>query len=199
MKKFILFFLCTVLSALPLSAQMTARQVLEKTMDVLNKEKGYSADLQIKAMGLKFQIALAVRGQQSVFKTDEGDMYVNGTTTYAYDKKKNTVTIATRKKEEKMQMDMSSTFSTGYDLTIEKAKDAYVLRFKKQKGNKTKDAPSSAEMTVNTQNFYPKTIHVKSGIISTTITYSNIKTNIPAQLVAYNAQKYPGATIVDKR
>ena len=25
------------------------------------------------------------------------------------------------------------------------------------------------------------------------------KTNIPAQLVAYNAQKYPGATIVDKR
>lgn len=126
-------------------------------------------------------------------------MFSNGSTTYAYDKKKNTVTIATRKKEEKMQMDMGSTFNTGYDLTMEKGNGVYVLRFKKQKGNKTKNAPSSAEMEVSAQNFYPKTIHVKSGIISSTITYANIKTGIPAQQVTYSAQKYPDAKVVDKR
>lgn len=199
MKHLYLLTLCVILCALPVQAQLTARQVLDKTMAVLDKDKGYSADMQIKAVGFKFQVSVAVRGEQAFFRTEDGEMYASGSTSYAYDKKKNTVTISNRKKDEKMQMDVSSTFNTGYNVIMEKAEGGYLLRFKKLKGNKTKNAPSSAEMLVNAQNFHPKTVRVKMGIISSTITYSNIKTGIPVQQVTYSLQRYPGATVVDKR
>lgn len=72
MKKSVFLLFCTLLCTLPASAQLTARQVLDKTMAVLDKDKGYSADMQIKAVGLKFQVSMAVRGQQAFFRTEDG-------------------------------------------------------------------------------------------------------------------------------
>jgi outer membrane lipoprotein-sorting protein len=120
---------------------------------------------------------------------------------WTYNSKNNEVEIKKadpKKREAEDDMEMFDGLTEGYDVTIASETDkAWELLCKKNKANKDKDAPKKITITVSKGTYLPISLTTKmSGL---TITMQDIHFGVTDKQVTFNADDFPGITIVDKR
>ncbi len=126
--------------------------------------------------------------------------WTDGKTSWTYNSKKNEVEISKQKgsSESEGDAEMFNGISKGYDVTIDKeTAKTWELLCKKSKSNKDKDAPKKMELVVAKGTYMP--ISLKTKISGIGITMRNISFGVTEKQVTFNANDYPGATIIDKR
>lgn len=126
--------------------------------------------------------------------------WTDGRTSWTYNSKKNEVEISKQKgsSESEGDAEMFNGISKGYDVTIDKeTAKTWELLCKKSKSNKDKDAPKKMELVVAKGTYMP--VSLKTKISGIGITMRNISFGVTEKQVTFNANEYPGATIVDKR
>lgn len=126
--------------------------------------------------------------------------WTDGRTSWTYNSKKNEVEINKQEGHSDSEGDaeMFNGISKGYDVTIDKeTAKTWELICKKSKSNKDKDAPKKMELVVAKGTYMP--ISLKTKISGIGITMRNISFGVTEKQVTFNANEYPGATIVDKR
>lgn len=126
--------------------------------------------------------------------------WTDGKTSWTYNSKKNEVEISKQEgsSESEGDAEMFNGITQGYDVTIDKeTAKTWELICKKSKSNKDKDAPKKMELVVAKGTFMP--ISLKTKISGIGITMRNISFGVTEKQVTFNANEYPGATIVDKR
>ena len=136
--------------------------------------------------------------------------WTDGNTEWTYDKDKNEVEIkkdgdetATSASESSSSAESGDTslfsdVSEGYDVVIaSETPAAWHLQCKKSKDNKEKDAPKTINLVVAKGTYYPVSLSTKmSGV---TMTLRDISFGVTEKQVTFDANDYPGVTIVDKR
>ena len=126
--------------------------------------------------------------------------WTDGKTSWTYNSKKNEVEISKQKgsSESEGDAEMFNGISKGYDVTIDKeTAKTWELLCKKSKSNKDKDAPKKMELVVAKGTYMP--VSLKTKISGIGITMRNISFGVSEKQVTFNANEYPGATIIDKR
>lgn len=126
--------------------------------------------------------------------------WTDGKTSWTYNSKKNEVEISKQEgsSESEGDAEMFNGITQGYDVTIDKeTAKTWELICKKSKSNKDKDAPKKMELVVAKGTFMP--ISLKTKISGIGITMRNISFGVTEKQVTFNANEYPGATIIDKR
>lgn len=126
--------------------------------------------------------------------------WTDGKTSWTYNSKKNEVEISKQEgsSESEGDAEMFNGITQGYDVTIDKeTAKTWELICKKSKSNKDKDAPKKMELVVAKGTFMP--ISLKTKISGIGITMRNISFGVTEKQVTFNANDYPGATIIDKR
>lgn len=126
--------------------------------------------------------------------------WTDGKTSWTYNSKKNEVEISKQEgsSESEGDAEMFNGITQGYDVTIDKeTAKTWELICKKSKSNKDKDAPKKMELVVAKGTYMP--ISLKTKISGIGITMRNISFGVTEKQVTFNANEYPGATIVDKR
>lgn len=126
--------------------------------------------------------------------------WTDGKTSWTYNSKKNEVEINKQEGHSDSEGDaeMFNGITQGYDVTIDKeTAKTWELICKKSKSNKDKDAPKKMELVVAKGTYMP--ISLKTKISGIGITMRNISFGVTEKQVTFNANEYPGATIIDKR
>ena len=126
--------------------------------------------------------------------------WTDGETAWSYNSKKNEVEITKQKESSESEGDaeMFNGINDGYDVTIAKeTAKTWELLCKKSKSNKDKDAPKKMELVVAKGTYMP--VSLKTKVSGIGITMRNISFGVTEKQVTFNANEYPGATIVDKR
>ena len=126
--------------------------------------------------------------------------WTDGKTSWTYNSKKNEVEISKQEgsSESEGDAEMFNGITQGYDVTIDKeTAKTWELLCKKSKSNKDKDAPKKMELVVAKGTYMP--VSLKTKISGIGITMRNISFGVTEKQVTFNANDYPGATIIDKR
>ena len=126
--------------------------------------------------------------------------WTDGNTSWTYNSKKNEVEISKQGESPESEGDaeMFNGITDGYDVTIDKeTATTWNILCKKSKSNKDKDAPKKMELVVAKGTYMP--VSLKTKISGIGITMRNISFGVTEKQVTFNANDYPGATIVDKR
>lgn len=126
--------------------------------------------------------------------------WTDGKTSWTYNSKKNEVEISKQEgsSESEGDAEMFNGITQGYDVTIDKeTAKTWELLCKKSKSNKDKDAPKKMELVVAKGTYMP--VSLKTKISGIGITMRNISFGVTEKQVTFNANEYPGATIIDKR
>ena len=126
--------------------------------------------------------------------------WTDGNTSWTYNSKKNEVEISKQGESPESEGDaeMFNGITDGYDVTIDKeTATTWIILCKKSKSNKDKDAPKKMELVVAKGTYMP--VSLKTKISGIGITMRNISFGVTEKQVTFNANDYPGATIVDKR
>ena len=124
--------------------------------------------------------------------------WTDGTSTWIYNPADNEVKISNGAAESNGDSKMFEDISNGYDVSIEsQTSKSWTIACKKSKTNKDKDAPKKLELVIAKGTYYPVSMGFKqSGV---TVTMSDISFGTKADEVIFNADNYPGVTIVDNR
>lgn len=145
-------------------------------------------------LGDKARIEGEARGVKVITWTD-------GKTTWTYNSKKNEVEIDKTSEDASASegdMEMFSDITEGYDVTIDKETSTeWYLLCKKSKSNKDKNAPKKMNLVVAKKTYMPKSLSVK--VSGMTMTIRNISFGVTEKQVSFNANDYPGVTIVNKQ
>ena len=126
----------------------------------------------------------------------------DGTSTWTYNPKDKRIEITnsspTKKDSQSGDVKMFSGITDGYDVSISKeTPEAWYIRCKKSKDNTDKDDPKNMDLVVSKANYMALSLSAKvSGI---TITMRDLNAGVTEDQVTFDASKYPGVTIVDKR
>ena len=124
----------------------------------------------------------------------------DGKTAWTYNSKKNEVEITKQEDgtESEGDAEMFNGITDGYDVTITKqTAKAWYLLCKKSKSNQDKDAPKKMDLVVAKGTYMP--VSLKTKVSGIGITMRNISFGVTEKQVTFNANEYPGATIIDKR
>lgn len=127
--------------------------------------------------------------------------WMDETTQWVYNSKKNELEITKRPEEESStdgDMDMFVGIAEGYDLSIKDQTDkTWHILCKKSKTNKDKDDPKTIDIVVEKGSYNPKSLTTK--IDGITFTMRDLSFNVTEKQVTFNPKDYADATIIDKR
>ena len=126
----------------------------------------------------------------------------DGETIWEYNVKENQVQIENArfntKSDSNGDLGLFSGITEGYDVSIDKETSTeWNLLCKKSKSNTDKDAPQKIELVIAKGTYVPVTLITKVEGIK--ITMYDITFGVTEEEVTFNADKYPGVTVVDKR
>lgn len=125
--------------------------------------------------------------------------WTDGKSSWTYNSKKNEVEIAQMKTESEPEgdMEMFNGITDGYDVSIAKetAKE-WNLVCKRSKSNKDKDAPKKMELVVAKGTYMP--VSLKTKLSGMTLTMRGFSFGVSEKQVTFNANDFPGVTIIDK-
>lgn len=194
MKKLI-FLMLMLAAGLSVSAQtLTAKQVIQKTaaaMDIKKNIKGYVIT---KVLGKEVSVYFATDGVNYYMSAGDGAAisYNNGGVQYTFAKKKNTVTIENKKYVNPFDICLDEFDEEDYDkATLTMANGEYTI--------KMKEGLASATIVVDSKTFFAKSLKFKVVGVSTNIRFKDLGYFTDRESLVYNASKFPGATIIDKR
>ena len=124
------------------------------------------------------------------------------TTTWTYDPEKNEIEIDNRKPSDSESNDdnaeMLKGITDGYDVTMTRETDsAWYFDCKKSKSNTKKDDPKKMSLIVAKSNYMPLDLTAK--MKGVTVSIRNASIGVSEKEVTFDASKFPGATVNDKR
>lgn len=210
MKRIALFFIWIVCCTF-VRAELTTEQAMEIMSTSIGKfvdAKGLSMKLGIKipiVPTMEFQVfckdsllAVAMDGGKIFFKEDR---------VWEYDQEDNEVEIRALEKDDPKDLILIGTMPKNFELSSIKAIDKKsfhmgkgTVRFE-EKGDKviytTKAEAGSLEVQVDKKKKDLCQLKVKKGLVSMTVTYSNLKYTCSDAEVMFDAANYPGVKIKD--
>ena len=127
--------------------------------------------------------------------------YSDGKTQWTYIPKKNLIEIEDENPDnptDEGDAEMFSGITDGYDVSIEKeTADAWYILCKKSKTNTDKDDPKTINLVVAKATYYP--VSLKAKVSGMTITLRDVSFGVSEEMVTFDINDYPDATIKDKR
>ena len=126
----------------------------------------------------------------------------DGTTEWTYDSDKNEIEITNAKPREKSETEgdtkLFKGITEGYDIKIDKeTATEWHIRCKRSKSNPDKDAPKRMDLVISKGTYWP--VSLSTSMAGASVTMREISFGVTEKQVTFDANQYPGATIVDKR
>ena len=126
----------------------------------------------------------------------------DGTTDWNYDSNKNEIEITNAKPREKSETEgdtkLFKGITEGYDIKIDKeTATEWHIRCKRSKSNPDKDAPKRMDLVISKGTYWP--VSLSTSMAGASVTMREISFGVTEKQVTFDANQYPGATIVDKR
>lgn len=203
MKRFFLLLLALTLT-MGASAQLSVLEVMQKSAKAVDLKKGLKGTATVKMVGFGDDVYFEYADKMMRTKDGEDITYINDSTIYEYEKKKNTVTISTEKDACAMLlMPIAMVQAFAVDslpdnpldtkkLKMEKTKEGYEITFDAD-GNKM-------IFIIDANNYKVKSMKIKKSIITIlSYSYKNLAPFSDAASLKYDSSKFPGAKIVDER
>lgn len=126
----------------------------------------------------------------------------DGTTEWTYDSDKNEIEITNAKPREKSETEgdtkLFKGITDGYDIKIDKeTATEWHIRCKRSRSNPDKDAPKRMDLVISKGTYWP--VSLSTSMAGASVTMREISFGVTEKQVTFDANQYPGATIVDKR
>ncbi|MBQ4191950.1 MAG: hypothetical protein II647_01125 [Bacteroidales bacterium] len=205
------FFICiaALLASLAISFAQTPEEIIGRMDAEMAKadQMGMTMtmDLTIPILGKISSIIKSYGEKASTevnYKDKKGYIWMDETTTWTYDPEKNEIEIDNRKPSDSKSNDdnaeMLKGITDGYDVTMTKETDsAWYFDCKKSKSNTKKDDPKKMSLIVAKGTYMPLDLTAK--MKGVTVSIRNASIGVSEKEVTFDASKFPGATVNDKR
>lgn len=205
-----LFLIITALIACAVALQAQTPQEIVARMDA----EMAKADQQ--GMAVTMEIGIPILGKASsrmmllgdnsrldvTFKDGSETVWMDDNTVWTYNQKDNEVVIESRtKSEEKSEednIDMMRGITKGYTVELQKeTADAWYFLCRKSKSNTDKDDPKKMTLIVSKANYLP--IELTAKMKGVTVSMKDTVIGVKESDVVFDASKYPGVKVTDKR
>lgn len=209
MMKRIFICIAALLASVAISFAQTPEEIIERMDSEMKKademDLAITMDLTIPIIG-KTSAAMRVRGDKSrtemSIKDVKETLWMDKTTMWTYSSTSNEVVIESRKNDSKNSqeenIEMFSGITEGYDVKLEKeTADTWQFRCDKSKSNTNKDDPKKMTLIVSKKDYMPISLSTK--VKGITVTMRDAKLGVSESEVTFDASKFPGATVNDKR
>ena len=205
------FFICiaALLASLAISFAQTPEEIIGRMDAEMAKadQMGMTMtmDLTIPILG-KVSSTIKNYGEKASTEVNYKDkkeyIWMDETTTWTYDPEKNEIEIDNRKPSDSESNDdnaeMLKGITDGYDVTMTRETDsAWYFDCKKSKSNTKKDDPKKMSLIVAKSNYMPLDLTAK--MKGVTVSIRNASIGVSEKEVTFDASKFPGATVNDKR
>ncbi|MBR4568895.1 MAG: hypothetical protein IKO24_04020 [Bacteroidales bacterium] len=205
------FFICiaALLASLAISFAQTPEEIIGRMDAEMAKadQMGMTMtmDLTIPILG-KISSIIKSYGEKASTEVNYKDkkeyIWMDETTTWTYDPEKNEIEIDNRKPSDSKSNDdnaeMLKGITDGYDVTMTKETDsAWYFDCKKSKSNTKKDDPKKMSLIVAKGTYMPLDLTAK--MKGVTVSIRNASIGVSEKEVTFDASKFPGATVNDKR
>ncbi len=199
MKKLLLILLAANMSLT--SFAQTARQILDKTAQVIGNKNGACANF--KVSGSKVGNAngtIAIKGNKFNARTAQAIVWFDGKTQWSYLKKTNEVNVSTPTQAQQMSMNpytFINMYKTGYTMDLKSSGANYLVHLKAQN---QKRSVAELYITIDKKSYIPSLVKMRQGTAWTTICISGFQTKkISNSSFSFNKKEFPSAEIVDLR
>ncbi len=205
------FFICiaALLASLAISFAQTPEEIIGRMDAEMAKadQMGMTMtmDLTIPILG-KISSIIKSYGEKASTEVNYKDkkeyIWMDETTTWTYDPEKNEIEIDNRKPSDSKSNDdnaeMLKGITDGYDVTMTRETDsAWYFDCKKSKSNTKKDDPKKMSLIVAKGTYMPLDLTAK--MKGVTVSIRNASIGVSEKEVTFDASKFPGATVNDKR
>lgn len=208
MRKFFLIITALIACAVALQAQTPQEIVARMDSEMAKAEQ--------QGMAVTMEIGIPILGKASsrmmllgdnsrldvTFKDGSETVWMDDNTVWTYNQKDNEVVIESRtKSEEKSEednIDMMRGITEGYDVELQKeTADAWYLICKKSKSNTDKDDPKKMTLVISKATYLP--IDLTAKMKGVTVSMKDTVIGVKESDVVFEASKYPGVKVTDKR
>ena len=205
------FFICiaALLASLAISFAQTPEEIIGRMDAEMAKadQMGMTMTMDLTSPILgKISSTIKSYGEKASTEVNDKDkkeyIWMDETTTWTYDPEKNEIEIDNRKPSDSKSNDdnaeMLKGITNGYDVTMTKETDsAWYFDCKKSKSNTKKDDPKKMSLIVAKSNYMPLDLTTK--MKGVTVSIRNASIGVSEKEVTFDASKFPGATVNDKR
>jgi len=199
MKKSIILLLLMTTVVTANAQNLTIKQVMMKALSAMNtKNHCIKGNVTVKTLGISTTEYCAADGINSYSATLDGKkiIYHNKGVKYLYDKKKNTVTITNDKYVDPFFGDIldeikDEPFDDKDDITMTLKNGEYTISGKEDGVKIT--------FVIDAKTFFFKSLKMKKFLMSMEMKYSNLAYFTNRESLIYNASKFTGAKVIDKR
>ncbi len=195
----ILFLLA--LMPLNVSAQMTARKVLDKAAKTVSNPQGITAKFTISSAGIdNMSGTLAVKGKKFQATTPSAIVWFDGKTQWTYVKDNDEVNVSNPSETELQAINpynFINIYRSGFNYTMTTKGNSYEVHLK---ATNNKRNVQEMYITINKQTFVPSQVKMRQKKGWTTINISEFKaTKLNDAIFRFKASDYPHAEIIDLR
>ena len=203
MTKKIIALTCVILIGLTVNAQneTKARQILDKTANVVSNKGGASAHFTIS--GAKTGTTsgtIYIKGNKFHATTPEASVWFDGKTQWAYMKDTEEVNVNTPTEAQQAQMNpyqFINLYKKGYRLSMKNAKGGYEVHMT---ASQPKRAIKEMYITINSKSYQPTSVKLLQNGKWTNISISQFKaSNLNDEMFRFNSKDFPEAEIIDLR
>lgn len=197
MKKIVLFimmmFVCVT------SFGQTAKSVLDKAAAIVSNKNGVQANFTMSGGMGNVSGTIAVKGRKFHATTPVATMWFDGKTLWTYMKKNDEVNVSTPTETQLQKINpynFINLYKQGYDMTMNKSGNAYVVHLTAKKNNKIEEL----FVTVDKKSNHPTQVKMLQNKKWTVFDISNLKAQtIDDATFSFNSKDFPSAEIIDLR
>ena len=202
----IIGFIAMVTAAMAQTAEeIVSRMDAEMSKHDESEGLAITMDVKIIIIGTISSRSYILGDKMRVEANRDGNTFVtwsDGTTDWTFDSEKNEIEITNAKPKEKSETEsdtkLFSGITDGYDVNIDKeTATEWHIRCKRSKSNPDKDAPKRMDLVVSKGTYWP--VSLSTSMTGASVTMRDISFGVTEKQVTFDANQYPGATIIDKR
>lgn len=183
-----------------LASAQTAKQVLDKTAQVIGSRSGASANFTMS--GNKYgnvSGTISIKGKKFHASTPQAIIWFDGKTEWTYVKKNDEVNVNNPNEAQLQRINpynFINMYNNGYKYTMTTSGKKYIVHL-------TASSPRAIPemyITVNKGTFQPSVIRMRQGKSWSTITISNFRNkNLSDGMFRFNSKEFPKAEVIDLR
>ncbi|MBP7359744.1 LolA-like putative outer membrane lipoprotein chaperone [Xylanibacter oryzae] len=183
-----------------LASAQTAKQVLDKTAQVIGSRSGASANFTMS--GNKYgnvSGTISIKGKKFHASTPQAIIWFDGKTEWTYVKKNDEVNVNNPNEAQLQRINpynFINMYNNGYKYTMTTSGEKYIVHL-------TASSPRAIPemyITVNKGTFQPSVIRMRQGKSWSTITISNFRNkNLSDGMFRFNSKEFPKAEVIDLR
>ncbi len=183
-----------------LASAQTAKQVLDKTAQVIGTRSGASANFTMS--GNKYgnvSGTITIKGKKFHASTPQAIIWFDGKTEWTYVKKNDEVNVNNPTEAQLQKINpynFINMYNNGYKYTMTASGGKYIVHLIASSPR----AIPEMYITVNKGSYQPSVIRMRQGKSWSTITISNFRTkNISDGMFRFNSKEFPKAEVIDLR